>query len=947
MLPLSGWAVRAGVILLATGMVGASALWYFSTRQPPIPDRPLRIGFEPNPPLQIRADGGFSGLAVETIDAAAKRARVRLQWVETGTSSDEAFGKGLVDLWPLMADLPDRRKHVHLTLPWLHSDHVLVFRAGSVPPDREFAGGIAVFRMPLHVRLIGERFPQAQAVQLKDTTDVLKSVCEGAAGAAFLETRVAMTALKEKPAECDSVGLHIHGLPDLNIEGAVASSFEAAAAADAIRREIGGMFRDGTLADLMTKYSYYGLDDNWATYELMQAAERARWIAWGIGALAIVIALVLWRTSSLRQSRRAAVALRESEQRFRAIFDQAAVGVAQIDLEGKVTLVNDRYCAVLGYTREELLGTTLLDKTHSDDIESMEAKVRQLLAGEISAYSLEMRYGRKDAVVTWVRLYGSLVRDGEGRPKNFIAVVEDITERKRTEAALQESEERFRNMADTAPVMIWVAGPDKLCTFFNKTWLDFRGRTMEQELGNGWTTGVHPDDLSRCYEEYSSAIDARENFHIVCRVLRADGEYRSVLCAGVPRFAPGGLFAGYIGSDIDITELKRTQDETFEMQKLESMSVLTGGIAHDFNNLLGGILAEAELVEADLPAGSSTVEEIRRIKAVAIRGAEIVRQLMIYSGQDKAILERLDVSQLVEEMLALLNVSISKHVALRTDLPENLPSVWGNAPQIRQMVMNLVINASEAIGEEDGLICVTTSWEREHDLAPRTLTNRPKGDCLRLEISDTGPGMTTEVRAKIFDPFYTTKFAGRGLGLAVVQAIVRDHGGAIELSTTSGHGTAFQIHLPCAGNASEHRRITTSTPVERIPNGGGTVLLVEDEDTLRFSISKMLRRQGFSVVEASDGSNAINLFRGHKNDIDVVLLDLTIPGTSSREVILEARRLRPNIKVVLTSAYGQEMARESLGEPDINGFIRKPFQLAELVRLLQDTISPTDALSPS
>jgi two-component system cell cycle sensor histidine kinase/response regulator CckA len=197
-LPLSAWK-RAGAVLLAAGIIGALALWYFATRLPPIPRRPLRIGFEPNPPVQIRTDSGFSGLAVETIGEAAKRAGVRLQWVETGTSSDEAFQKGLVDLWPLMADLPERRKRIHMTPPWLRSYYVLLFRAGSVPPDRKSTGRITVFKMPLHVRLVGARFPETQIVQLDETKDILKSVCGGTVSAAFLAARVAETALREKP----------------------------------------------------------------------------------------------------------------------------------------------------------------------------------------------------------------------------------------------------------------------------------------------------------------------------------------------------------------------------------------------------------------------------------------------------------------------------------------------------------------------------------------------------------------------------------------------------------------------------------------------------------------------------------------------------------------------------------------------------------------------------
>jgi two-component system cell cycle sensor histidine kinase/response regulator CckA len=762
----------------------------------------------------------------------------------------------------------------------------------------------------------------------------------------------------------------------------------------------------------------------------------------------------------------AETALRNSEERLRATFYQAAVGISQSGLDLKWLLRNDRYCEIVGYTQAELSQKTFLDITHPDDRAASLAVIHRLLAGEVSSHSLEKRYIRKDGEVVWARVFVSLVRDPENRPQNFICVMEDITERvqaeralrnseqrlnlvqsaahlgicewdfrtdtitysgeyarlyglapdhplsreqlrtfihpddqehvqaqireahdrnhawnteyrvrwpdgsvhwllskgtvfvddsnrpvrstgvvlditegKRAESALRESEERFRNLADTAPVMIWVAGTDKVLTFFNKTWLAFVGRTMEQELGNGWIESVHPDDLDRCFASYSAAFDARQNFDIEYRLRRADGEYRWVLCSGVPRFEPGGDFAGYIGSDIDLTDLRRTREEAFERQKLESLGVLTSGIAHDFNNLLGSILAEAELAGTELAAGASPSEEIQRIEAVAIRASEIVRELMIYSGQDTANLAPVDVSRLVEEMLELLKVSISKHATLKADLPKNLPVVLGNAPQIRQIVMNLIINASEAIGEKDGEISVATSrFTGNLDLAPRGQAGLPDCDYLRLEVSDTGGGLTADVRAKIFDPFFTTKFAGRGLGLAVVQGIVRAHGGAIDVVSTPDR-TTFQILLPCAGQAAAQNHAMVSALADRIPVAGATILVVEDEDTLRFSVSKILGKKGFSVVEAGDGSVAIDFLRSHKGDIDIILLDMTIPGASSRDVLAEAQRLRPATKVILTSAYSREMVTASVDTPQIKGFIRKPFRLDDLVGLLRNTLS--------
>jgi PAS domain S-box-containing protein len=385
--------------------------------------------------------------------------------------------------------------------------------------------------------------------------------------------------------------------------------------------------------------------------------------------------------------------------------------------------------------------------------------------------------------------------------------VVDITERKRAEAALHETEERFENIADTVPVMIWVSGPDKLCTFVNKVWLEFTGRTMEQELGNGWTADVYPDDLDHCLDTYSTAFDVRRNFKMEYRVRRRDGEYRWVLDSGVPRFSTDGVFAGYIGSCIDITEIKRTQDAALARQQLESLEVLTGYIAHDFGNILSSIIANAELLQEDLGPGSPAAKEVQSIIDVAVRGSEIVHELMINTRNDRSKLELLDVSVLVQEMIEQLKIPISKHATLETHFGKGLPPVLARATHIRKIVMNLIINAVKAIGEDPGRIEITTSYLiSQQDSAFNIPPNLPEAGYVLLEVSDTGIGMTPEVQTRIFDPFFTTKPENRRAGLAVIQAIVHRYGGVINVKSAPGQGTRFAIMLPCASEGARQSR---------------------------------------------------------------------------------------------------------------------------------------------
>jgi CheY-like chemotaxis protein/two-component sensor histidine kinase len=336
--------------------------------------------------------------------------------------------------------------------------------------------------------------------------------------------------------------------------------------------------------------------------------------------------------------------------------------------------------------------------------------------------------------------------------------------------------------------------------------------------------------------------------------------------------------------------------------------------------------------------GSAPEEELKD-RQVALRGSEIVRQLMIYAGKEKETIGRIDLSRTVAEMVELLRVSVSKQAVLVTDLGQDLPHLQADAAQIRRIVMNLVTNASQAIGTRDGVVRVSTGRVAAGQAA--TLAHGSgERDYLELEVSDNGCGMPLEMQSKVFDPFFTTRSAGHGLGLAVVQGIVRNLGGTIHLASEPGRGTTFRILLPSAPAAAEEAAGQLSSAGEPAHELlAATVLIVEDEDVLRQSVAKMLRRKGAVVLEAANGSAAIDLLRTKGSQLDVILLDLTIPGPSSQEVLAEAAQGRPDLKVILTSAYSEEMAAASMGSPIVRRFVRKPFPLQDLVQTLRNVLS--------
>jgi PAS domain S-box-containing protein len=523
----------------------------------------------------------------------------------------------------------------------------------------------------------------------------------------------------------------------------------------------------------------------------------------------------------------------------------------------------------------------------------------------------------------------------------MVGVSLDITERKETEASLRQSEEFFRKVFQEGPLGLGLVSPDFRFLKVNRALCQMVGYSEEELVGLSFIDITHPDDVQADVQAAERLFKGEiSSYKMRKRYLTKAGESLHIsLTAALMRNREHEPVYG-IAMIEDITETERNREAALARQKLESLGVLAGGIAHDFNNLLGGILAEAELVEADVSVGSASRAEIVRIKSAAVRGAEIVRELMIYAGQDQVSgMEPVDLSRLVEEMLELLKVSISKKIVLKTSLDEKLPIVWAQAPQIRQVVMNLVINAAEAIGSEQGVIKVSTSRSARTP-GQDDVRNSASAEYVKMAVSDTGCGMTEELRAKIFDPFFTTKFAGRGLGLAVVLGIVRDHDGTVDVVSAPGQGATFEVFLPCTSKKPP----TTPDGLTSFRGGQSssrtaTILVAEDEELLRLAVSKSLRKRGFSVLEANDGSAAIDLFRSHKDDIDLILLDVTLPGTSGREVFEEVLRLRPNMKIIVSSAYGKENVDATFRGLRIKHFIRKPFRLIELASMLEEVLS--------
>jgi len=577
---------------------------------------------------------------------------------------------------------------------------------------------------------------------------------------------------------------------------------------------------------------------------------------------------------------------------------------------------------------------------HPKDLGIISEAQRRALAAN-APIVVEYRITRPDGEVRFIRSISEGVKNEQGAPVRFVGTDQDVTQQVKATELLREGEARLKSAERMAHVGNWIWDIKVNRVSCSEEMLRILGQPQDYEPSYEESFQlVTPQDRERADDWVRTCLAERRGNRIEVQIRRPDGEVRKVVCRSEVLLDEDGSPARMFGTCQDVTDVRRAQEEALARQKLESLGTLASGIAHDFNNLLGAMLAQAELATTELATGSHPDEALEQIREVAIRGSDIVRQLMIYAGKEGDVLEPTDVSKAVEGMLGLLKVTVSPHATLVTDLDQNLPAVKARPAQLRQIVMNLVVNASDAIRDHAGIIRVTTRCITvDDDTEVGTSDCLAPGEYVELEVSDTGIGMSPETKSSLFDPFFTTKSAGRGLGLAVVHGIVRSLNGVIRVRSELGNGASFQILLPGAGTAGGATADTVAAIDEAsTASRKTTVLVVEDEHPLRLAITKMLDRAGFKAIQVANGSEAIELLRG-TGEIDAILLDMTIPGASSQDVLAEAVQARPSIKIILTSAYSEETARMVLNGPQIGGFVRKPFQFEQLVRTLRSVLS--------
>ena len=649
-------------------------------------------------------------------------------------------------------------------------------------------------------------------------------------------------------------------------------------------------------------------------------------------------ALKVW---SLIQSRRQAEkVLRAKESRHAKMLANIGDVIVIIDKDGINRYKSPNIEKWFGWKPEELMGASTWDVVHPEDLEPSQKFIGSLMSRPGSTGTTECRYLCKDGSYKWIEITLSNLLD-DPDIQGFLGNYHDISERRQTLNTLKESEEKHRVLFESAADAIFVhdekarmlAVNPLACERLGYTQAELMSLTINQvdtpEQGQ-----YAPDRIARLIEHGHLAFETVHQ--------RKDGSSvptevssRKVFWDGKPAM---------MSICRDITERKRAEEELKKLeqhfqqaQKLECLGVLAGGIAHDFNNILAIIMGYCSLTKMDF---ESAEENIPQIEKAVERAAALCRQMLAYAGKAALTQSQVNLWMLVDEMVSMLKATINPNVSILPDLPTNIPFINGDASQLRQVVMNLIINASESIGEAQGNIHVSLAktaviaGQTESDHLGKVIT---PGHYVCIKVSDTGCGMNDETKLRIFDPFYTTKITGHGLGMSAVLGIITAHKGALQFSSQPGKGTTFKVYLPVqTSDAVGESSLQQASPEPW--QGRGTILLVDDEEQVLMIAKIILKKLGFGVIDATNGKEALELYQKNATDITLVLTDMGMPVMDGYELFRELKKLNPELPIIISSGYGDTIVTSRIPSVDIAGLVNKPYNFDQLLVVLRGVV---------
>ncbi|MGH7197215.1 MAG: PAS domain S-box protein, partial [Candidatus Omnitrophota bacterium] len=645
--------------------------------------------------------------------------------------------------------------------------------------------------------------------------------------------------------------------------------------------------------------------------------------------------------ADITDQRRAEETLRQNEERLAEIIENTPDPIVMLTSLGFVQSMNPEAERVSGYSPKEVVGKHFTNTPFLSP-KSLPTAIREftaILAGQERA-PFELEFARKDGKELVFEAKAHLLRK-RGKNAGMQVIFRDLTERKRAENALRESEERFRTLTLLAPVGIFLTDAQGDCLFVNQRWCDITGLTIEKAKGEGWAAVLHPEDHERVHREWST-VSKREKFASEYRFRRPDGKVTWVSDNVVPLLDEKGKKIGYLGTVADVTERRQMEDQLRQSQKMEAVGRLAGGIAHDFNNILTAITGYTELaLKSD--TSESVHADLEEVYKAAERASGLTRQLLSFSRRQTVDSRIIQPNELVRNMDKMLRRVIGEDVEFLIKMGKEVKPVKADPGQLEQVIVNLVVNARDAL-EKGGRVTLETSSASLDETSAFQHEAGGPGEYGLLTVKDTGHGMTDEVKKHLFEPFFTTKESGKGtgLGLATCYGIVKQAGGFIDVQSEPGKGTAVTVYLPVAAKGAE------AGPEEKsadgvTPVGKEMVLLVDDESTVRSFAARILRQQGYSVLEASSGPEALEMLKlRDARDLRLLFTDVMMPKMNGTELAEKLKALRPGVKVLFASGFTDEpLVREGVGRWK-KAFLAKPFSAEALARKVREVLDRGD-----
>lgn len=630
--------------------------------------------------------------------------------------------------------------------------------------------------------------------------------------------------------------------------------------------------------------------------------------------------------------------LRREVRWLNLAVDQSPASILITDRDGRIEYVNEKFTEITGYSAEEALGrTTRILQSGNTPPEVYESLWENVRAGK--PWEGEIQNRRKGGELYWDYVRISPIRDENGRVEHYLSVQEDITERKETEEALRRSVELFDQFAEHVKEAFFLMDvPDARIVYVSPAFADIWGIPIDEVYASPskWIDAVHPEDRPSV-ERSIARSDAGASTTTTFRLVRPDDEVRWVRARVFPIADETGRGTRIVGLAEDVTEQRAIEEALARSQRMEAVGRLAGGVAHDFNNLLTVILAEAQLMESDLPPDSTPAESLKQILDAANRAAVLTGQLVAFSRRQLIKPTAFRVNDLIADMEGMLRRIIGEDVRLVAHLAPDAGYVEADRGQVEQVIVNLIINSRDAVSGGGELSLTTTNEHLDEEYA-KLYDEVTPGEYVKLTVSDTGTGMTRVVASRAFDPFFTTKPPGRGsgLGLSTSYGIVKQSRGHIAVYSEPGIGTTVAVYLPRVYPEGDVEPETAETAEPG--NGTETVLVVEDERPVRDVVVRSLRTRGYAVLEAQDSTEALELVERYEGEIDLLLTDVVLPGEGGRELAEQVVELRPDVRVLFMSGYTDDVIlHHNLRSADFD-LLQKPFTAISLAAKVREVL---------